>query len=75
MLVGVYYRACNIWQRGNAYITEIDMKEYILSILAASTVGSLILILTPEGDGGGIKKHISLIVGLATIVFSTQEAW
>ena len=44
------------------------MKEYILSILAASTVGSLILILTPEGDGGGIKKHISLVVGLATIL-------
>ena len=44
------------------------MKEYILSILAASTVGSLILILSPEGEGGGIKKHISLIVGLATIL-------
>ena len=44
------------------------MKEYVLSILAASTVGSLVMMLAPDGEGGGIKKHISLIVGLATIL-------
>ena len=44
------------------------MKEYVLSILAVATVGSLILILAPEGEGGGIREHISLIVGLATIL-------
>lgn len=44
------------------------MKEYILSILAVATVGSIILIIAPEGEGGGIKKHICLIIGLATIL-------
>ncbi|MBR2336246.1 MAG: hypothetical protein IKA62_08515 [Clostridia bacterium] len=44
------------------------MKEYVFSILAVATVGALVLILSPEGEGGGIKKHISLAVGLAAIL-------
>ena len=44
------------------------MKEYIISILAVAAAGSIILILSPEGEGGGIKKHVSLAIGLAAIL-------
>ena len=44
------------------------IKEYIISIIAIAIIGSFALIITPDGEGGGIKKHISLIVGLAAIV-------
>ncbi len=47
---------------------EINMQEYILSILAVAAVGAIAFILSPEGEGGGIKKHISLAVGLASIL-------
>ena len=44
------------------------IKEYIFSIIAIAIIGSFALIITPDGEGGGIKKHISLIAGLAAIV-------
>ena len=68
MLGGIHHCFCYLLQCVRPDIEEVRMKEYVLSILAVATVGSLILILAPEGEGGGIRKHISLIVGLATIL-------
>ncbi len=44
------------------------MKAYIIAIICISVVGSIVSILAPEGDGGGLGKHIRLIFGLCLIV-------
>lgn len=43
------------------------MTSYIISLVSASLAISLISILSPEGNGGGIAKHIRLISSLFLI--------
>ena len=41
------------------------MGQYVISVIAVGILGSVISILSPEGEGAGIKKYINLIIGLA----------
>ena len=37
------------------------MKEYVYSIVCLAAAGGLACLLSPEGSGGGLKKHVKLI--------------
>ena len=41
------------------------MKQYIISVIAVGLIGSIVSALSPDGEGGGIKKYINLVIGLA----------
>ena len=41
------------------------MKQYIISVIAVGIIGSIVSVLSPDGEGGGIKKYVNLIIGLA----------
>jgi len=43
------------------------MKAYILSVVGASLAAALIILLTPDGKGGGILKHVKLLTSLALL--------
>ncbi len=49
---------------------ECKMKEYILSVICVSIIGSVVSMLTPEGEGGGLGRHTKLIFGLCLIIVS-----
>lgn len=40
------------------------MGTYLISLIAAALVAALVGILTPEGAGGGIAKHMRLLIAL-----------
>ena len=40
------------------------MKEYILTLIAAALLAALIGILSPDGERGGIARHMRLLVAL-----------
>lgn len=44
------------------------MKTYIISIIITGIIGSIISLLSPEGEGGGLAKHVRLAVGCALIL-------
>lgn len=44
------------------------MKGYIISVMCVSIIGSIISMLAPDGEGGGIGKHIRLILGLCVVI-------
>ena len=44
------------------------IKGYILSVMCISIIGSLIAMLSPEGEGGGIGKNTRLIFGLCVVL-------
>lgn len=44
------------------------IKGYILSVMCISIIGSLISMLSPDGDGGGIGKNTRLIFGLCVVL-------
>ena len=48
------------------------MKAYILSVIGASLAAALVILLTPEGKGGGIGKHIKLLTSLALLCIITD---
>ena len=43
------------------------MKAYLLTLLATSLIVALIGYLTPEGERGGLSKHIGLLSGLCLL--------
>lgn len=43
------------------------MKGYILSIIGVCVVGTLISVVSPNGEGGGLGKHIRLIIAICVI--------
>lgn len=43
------------------------MKIYVIAIVVVGVVGSIIRLLSPTGEGGGLKSHVRLAVGVATI--------
>ena len=43
------------------------MEAYLIAILSAASVAALIGILTPEGAGGGIARHMRLLISLVLI--------
>lgn len=44
------------------------MKEYIISIIALAFICAVVSMLSPEGEGGGLGKHVKLISGLLLIL-------
>jgi hypothetical protein len=46
---------------------EIFVKAYLLTLLTTSLIVALIGYLTPEGERGGLSKHISLLSGLCLL--------
>ena len=44
------------------------IKGYILSVMCISIIGSLIAMLSPEGEGGGIGMNTRLIFGLCVVL-------
>ena len=46
------------------------MKGYIISVICISVITSLISMLTPDGEGGGIGKNMKLICGLCIVFVS-----
>lgn len=43
------------------------MKAYIISVVIVGVIGSIIGILSPEGEGGALKKQVKMVVGIAII--------
>ncbi len=48
----------------------VRIRGYIISVMCVSVVGSLVSMLAPDGEGGGLGKHIRLIFGLCVIIVS-----
>ena len=44
------------------------MKGYIISVMCISVVGSLVSMLAPEGEGGGLGRNNRLILGLCIVL-------
>ena len=44
------------------------MKSYVISVLLVSVLGSVVSMLAPEGEGGGLGRHTRLAVGLCLII-------
>lgn len=43
------------------------MKVYIISLLVVAVIGSIVTVLAPDGEGGGLKKHVRLAAGIAIL--------
>jgi len=43
------------------------MKAYVLSVVGASLAAALVILLSPDGKGGGIGKHIKLLTSIALL--------
>ena len=45
----------------------MDIKGYVVSVIAVSVVGAIVSALAPEGEGGGIIKSVRLACGAVMI--------
>ena len=43
------------------------MKEFIITVVGVCLFGGIIELLSPEGEGGGIKKHMKLLASLCVL--------
>lgn len=43
------------------------MKDYLICLLAFSAVCSIAVLFTPEGEGGGLKKHVCMLCALCML--------
>ncbi|MBR2621305.1 MAG: stage III sporulation protein AF [Clostridia bacterium] len=43
------------------------MREYIIGLFALALCCAIVELLTPEGEGGGIARHIKLMTGLCLL--------
>ncbi len=46
----------------------IMIKGYVISVICISVIGSLVSMLTPSGECGGINKNMRLIYGLCVVI-------
>lgn len=44
------------------------MKQYVISVIAVGVIGSIVNLLTPSGERGGISSHVRLVTGLVLIL-------
>lgn len=53
------------------------MKQYLMGLFALATCCAVVELLTPEGEGGGIARHIRLMSGLCLlcVALSPLVAW
>ena len=45
----------------------MDIKGYVISVIAVSVVGAMVSALAPEGEGGGLAKNLRLACGAVMI--------
>lgn len=45
----------------------MEIKGYVISVIAVSVVGALVSALSPEGEGGGLAKNVRLACGAVMI--------
>ncbi len=48
------------------------MKGYIISVMCVSVVASLVSILSPDGDGGGMARNMKLICGICIVTVAVN---
>ena len=48
------------------------MKQYIVSVMISGVIGAVVTLLSPEGEGGGLKNHVRLAVGLVLVTVSVS---
>ena len=46
---------------------SMDIKGYVISVIAVSVVGAMVSALAPEGEGGGLAKNLRLACGAVMI--------
>ena len=51
--------------------TEIQVKEHVLSVIIVGIVSSVVAVLSPEGEGGGLGKSVKCVTGLVMILICT----
>ena len=44
------------------------MKQYVISMIIVSLVGSIVSVLAPDGEGGGLSRHVRLAAGVCIIL-------
>ena len=44
------------------------MSSYVISIICVSIVGTIASILSPDGEGGGLLRHVRLVFGLCLVI-------
>ena len=44
------------------------MKQYVISVMVVGVIGAIVTLLSPEGEGGGLKSHVRLAVGVVLIL-------
>lgn len=43
------------------------MKLYVMSVICITAVGTLVAMLAPDGEGGGISRNIKLVYGVCVV--------
>ncbi len=43
------------------------IKLYVMSVICITAIGTLVSMLAPEGDGGGISRNIKLVYGICVV--------
>ena len=46
----------------------MEIKGQIITVICVCAIGGAVVMIAPEGDGGGIVKHVRLAVGIITVV-------
>lgn len=44
------------------------MEQYVYSIIIVSIIGSVISLIAPEGEGGGLSRYVKLAAGVCVIL-------
>ena len=44
------------------------MRGYIVSVIVVCVIGSLVAALTPEGEGGGLSRHVRFVTAICLII-------
>lgn len=48
--------------------SESKIKGYIISVMCISVISSVVSMLAPDGEGGGLSKNIRLVIGLCVVL-------
>ena len=50
------------------------MREYLMSVICAAITVGIISVLVPEGEGGGLRRHVGLIGALCVVAILISPA-
>lgn len=43
------------------------MKAYVISVICVTLIGSVISLISPDGEGGGLSKYLKFAVGICVL--------